>query len=503
MSLFKKLAGQTALYGVSTILARAVNFLLFPFYALILAPADFGIMTELYSHVALLNIIYLLGMETAYFRFSNRKDLHESDIFNNAETLLLTTSILFSGIIILFSQSFANFLDYPDKSTYVIWLAIILGTDAIVAIPFARLRYKNTAKKFAFIKIYNIALTIFFNVFFLVFCRDIFLGKYLNELKPLVTFIYEPGNEVSYIFLSNLIANALIVPLFWDSFRDLRFKLDWKLIQSMFAYSYPLIFMGLAGMVNESFSRIILRKILPDGFYPGRSSREALGIFGAAYRFSVIMNLAIQSFRYAAEPFFFSQAPDKNAPEVFARIMKWFIIICLLLFLVVSLNLDLLGRLVFPKKLVYREGMIVVPYLLLANLLLGIYYNLSVWFKLTDKTYFGTIISIGGAFITIGLNFLLIPYIGYMGSALTSVACYFTMCVASYMLGQKYFPIPYQVGNAVMYLSIALTLVFISQKIEVGNHFLQALFNFVLLIVYALIVFVFEKKQLNFRPKKN
>jgi O-antigen/teichoic acid export membrane protein len=502
LSLFKKLASQTALYGLSTILARAVNFLLFPFYALILVPADFGVMTELYSHVALLNIIYLLGMETAYFRFSNRKDLQEHEIFNNAETLLLTTSLIFSGVIILFSEPLAVFLDYPDKSSYIVWLAIILATDAIVAIPFARLRFRNTARRFAFIKIFNITLTIFFNVFFLLICRDIYLGKYLHGLRSWVALIYAPGNEVAYVFLSNLIANALIVPLFWQSFKELRFRLDKQLIQSMLIYSYPLIFMGLAGMVNESFSRIILRKILPQGFYPGKTSREALGIFGAAYRFSVIMNLAIQSFRYAAEPFFFSQAPDKNAPEVFAKIMKWFIIICILLFLIVSLNLDLLGRIIFMKKPVYREGMIVVPYLLLANLFLGVYYNLSVWFKLTDRTYFGTIISIGGALITIVLNFLLIPYMGYLGSAITSLACYFTMCVASYLLGQKYFPIPYKTANAFMYLCLALFLVYLSRKIQFENLQIQTLFNFLLLLVYAAIVFVFEKKQLNFKSKR-
>jgi O-antigen/teichoic acid export membrane protein len=501
LSLFKKLAGQTALYGLSSMLVRAVNFLLLPFYVAILSPAEFGVMTELYSHVALLNIIYLMGMETAYFRFSNRKDANETDIFNTSESLLLTTSIIFSGLLILFSQPLASLLDHPDKRSYIIWLAIILAADAIVAIPFARLRLKNLAGKFAFIKIFNIFLYIFLNLFFLVFCRKIYDGTFLVFLKPVISHIYLPDNDVAYVFLSNLIANVLIIPIFWQSFRTLRFRLNKELLHPMLLYAYPLIFMGLAGMVNESFSRIILRKILPDGFYSGRTSSAALGIFGACYRLSVVMNLAIQSFRYAAEPFFFSQAPDKNAPEVFAKIMKWFIIACLFLFLTVSLNLDLLGRIIM-KNPIYREGLVVVPYLLLANLFLGVYYNLSVWFKLTDRTYFGTFISVGGALITILLNFLLIPYTGYIGSAITSLACYILMCLASYILGQKYYPVPYKIGNAALYLGIAIMLVLISRRLKFADSLLANSFNFLLLLVYVLFVFVFEKKQLNFKSDK-
>ena len=498
MSLFKKLASQTALYGISTILARAVNFLLFPFYATILAPSDFGVMIDLYAHVALLNIIYLLGMETAYFRYSNRKDLNEQEIYDNAQTLLILTSVFFSSILIINASNLANILDYPDKQNYIIWLAIILGTDAIVAIPFARMRFTNAAKKFAFIKIFNIGLTILLNAFFLVFCKGINDDAFLPQLKVLVIKIYSPGNEVGYIFLSNLLANLFIVPFFWKSFKTLHFSLNKKLVFSMLNYSYPLIFMGLAGMINESFSRIILRKILPTGYYQGKTSAEALGIFGAAYRFSVIMNLAIQSFRYAAEPFFFGQALDKNAPVVFAKIMKWFVIICLGLFLVVSLNLDLLGRVIFSNP-IYREGMIVVPFLLLANLFLGIYYNLSVWFKLTDKTYYGTFISIGGAILTIALNFLLIPYFGYMGSAVTSLICYLSMCLVSYIYGQKYFPIPYNIANAILYLIFAVFLVWISRMINIENLYLKSAIGFILLMIYGLIVFVFEKKHLNFK----
>lgn len=501
MSLLKKLAGQTALYGLSSMLGRALTFLLVPFYTAILLAADFGVMTELYSHVALLNIIFMLGMETAYFRFTNREGLNENEIFNNAESLLLSTSLFFAGLLILFSQPIANALDYPDKSNYITWLALILATDAIVAIPFAQLRLENKAARFAFIKIFNIVLNISLNVFFLVFCRKVSQGQLLPSLKPIIDNIYVPGNDVAYVFLSNLIANAMLLPIFWKSFSKLKFSIDPAILKPMLVYAYPLIFMGLAGMVNESFSRIILRRALPEGFYPGRSNAEALGIFGACYRLSVVMNLAIQSFRYAAEPFFFSQAPDKNAPDVFSRVMKWFIIACLFLFLMVSLNLDFLGRVTFRNP-VYREGLVVVPYLLLANLFLGIYYNLSVWFKLTDRTYFGTFISIGGAVMTIVLNILLIPILGYEGSAMASIACYFLMCLASYALGQKYYPIPYETGNALLHIAVAVCLAVIGFKFNFSNPALEHAFNFLLFALYALFVFVFEKKLLNFNLNK-
>ena len=254
-------------------LGRALTFLLFPFYAAVLHPGEFGVMTELYSHVALLNIIYLMGMETAYFRFSNRKDLQEKDVFNNAESLLLITSIFYSGVLILLSNQLANYLDYPGKNQYIIWLAVVLATDAIVAVPFARLRFENKAGQFAGIKIFNIVLNVFLNIFFLVICDKIVDGKILSFLRPLVQSFYIKGHNVAYVFLSNLIANAILIPIFWKSFKTLKINLNFKLLQPMFIYAYPLVFMGLAGMVNESFSRIMLKKLLPEGFYPGRTSQ--------------------------------------------------------------------------------------------------------------------------------------------------------------------------------------------------------------------------------------
>lgn len=499
MSVLKKLAGQTALYGLSSMLGRALNFLLVPFYTAVLVPAEFGIMTELYAYVAFLNVLYLFGMETAYFRFANKEGSDENTIFNNVQSLILITSLFFSATLIIFSQNIASILDYPDKSNFIVWLAIILATDAIVSIPFARLRHEKKAGLFASTKVINIILNILLNLFFLVFCKKIYQGEFLQELRPLVDIIYNPTLDVGYIFLSNLIANLLFIPMLWKSFVRYRFELNFKLLQPMFIYAYPLLFMGLAGMTNEVLSRIMLKEVLPESFYPNWTNLEALGIFGACYRLSMFMSLAIQSFRYAAEPFFFSQAQDKNSPAIFAKVMKWFVILCLLIFLVVSLNLNIFGLILTNP--IYREGLLIVPFLLLGNLFLGVYYNLSVWFKLTDKTYYGTMISIGGAIVTLIFNLLLIPIIGFMGSAITTLICYFLMALASYILGQKYYPIPYPALSIISYLLFSCALVVISIYFKFSDLIVSFAFNLVLLLAYIGLVFLFEKKELNFNRK--
>ncbi|HEX8549377.1 MAG TPA: oligosaccharide flippase family protein [Cytophagaceae bacterium] len=497
MSLLKKLAGQTALYGLSSMLGRALNFLLVPFYTSVLAAAEFGIMTELYTYVAFLNIVYLFGMETAYFRYATKEGFEEKTVYNNAQSLLFINSIIISGSLILFSAKIAALLDYPDKGTYIIWLAIIIATDSIVAIPFARLRLQKKAGQFAATRMANIIINILLNLFFLVFCKKIHEGALMHEYKDVVSQIYDPSFDVGYVFLSNLIANLLFIPMLWKSFSKYRFELHSRLIKPMISYSYPLFIMGLAGMINEVSSRPLLKEILPQNFYTGRTNLEALGIFGACYRLSMFMTLAIQSFRYAAEPFFFSQASDKNSPVLFANIMKWFIVVCLLIFLVVSLNIEIFGLIL--RNPIYREGLGIVPFLLLGNLFLGVYYNLSIWFKLTDKTHFGTLISIIGAILTVLLNIILIPIYGYMGSAVTTLLCYFIMTVISYWFGQKYYPIPYPIGRILSYIGVSIALVVLSLQVSIGLPIAKMAVDLFLLVIFIAIVFLFEKKNLNFK----
>lgn len=494
MSQLKNLAGQTVLYGISSIIGRSLGFLLIPFYTAVLTKADFGIYGELYAYIAFLNIVYLFGMETTFFRFANKDKLHEGSIFSYAESYVIVAGICFSIIIIIFSQQIAEFLQYPQHYDYIIFVALILMTDTILAIPFARLRLKNKAGRFAFIKIFNIILNIFLNLFFLVFCRQVYLGEFLPQLQPIIAYIYVPGFEVGYILLSNLIANAFQFPFLSGAFSGFSFSLNPGYLKPMIKYAYPLMFMGLAGMVNEVIDRILLKFILPEDFYPHLSNQEVLGVYVACYKLSMFMTLAVQAFRYAADPFFFGKAKDKNAPDLFAKVMKYFIIVCAFIFLVVSINLNLFGLLLRDPS--YRQGLMIVPVLLLANLFLGVYYNQSVWFKLTDKTFIGTLISFTGAAITISANVILIPVLGYMGSAVATLICYFSMALIGYILGNKYYPIPYDLKSAAFYICFALFLVLINFSISIESVLMDYAFKISLISIYLLIIFWLQRKDL-------
>jgi O-antigen/teichoic acid export membrane protein len=503
MSLLKKLAGQTALYGLSSILGRMINFLLVPFFTSqqVLSTKDFGAMTELYAYIAFFNILYVFGMETTYFRFATKQGLEEKTTYNNSLSSVFLFSISLSGIIILFSPFIADTLLYPGKESYFIWLALILALDAISAIPFARLRLEEKAGKFATIKIVNIFINVFFNFFFLIFCKKIYQGTLFPDLKDTVSTFYNPDLGVEYVFISNFIASLVALLLLSKSFLKFKLSINKAIIRPMLVYSIPLMFMGFAGMVDEMLSRIILKYMLPTGKHGKLSNLEALGVFGACYRLSMFMSIAVQAFRYAADPFFFSQASNKNAPEVYAKVMKWFVIVAAFIFVAIGANLSIVKY--FLRSEIYWTGLMVVPVLLLANLFSGIYYNLSVWYKLTDKTQYGLYITLIGAAITIALNILLIPIWGYYGSAITTLLCYLTITIISLVLGQKYYPIPYNLISASFYIGLAALLVFLALIYPFGEGNLTSFaFQFLLMITYLTIVFISERKNFNFKKSK-
>jgi O-antigen/teichoic acid export membrane protein len=494
----KKLAGQTAAYGISTIFGRVLNYLLVPLHTYVFTnPEAYGVIGGLYAYVGFFNVLYSLGLETAFFRFANRPGVNRDQLYNRVLSFLLVTSVLFTGTILVFIQPIAAWIDYPDQQLFISWLAIILAVDAITALPFARLRLENKALQFAGIKMANIGLNVLGNVFIFLFCHQVYLGHFLPALKPLVATFYFPEWGLGYVFLINLLANLLLLPMLWRQFVSFRFDLDLAFMKPVLKYAYPIMFMGFAGMVNELLDRIMLVEYLPDNFYPGLSSRAALGIYNACYKLAIFMSLAIQAFRYAGEPFFFSQAQDKNSPRTFALVMKWFVLVCTFIFLFVSVNLDVFK--LFIRSESYYQGLGVVPVLLLANLFLGVYYNLSVWFKLTDKTHFGTLIGFGGAAVTILLNILLIPVLGYMGCAWATLACYAGMAVACYLLGQKYFPVPYPVGSMLFYLGVAIGLYFLSRYVPIGQAIWRHLFHLGLCGAFLLLVLVLEKPRLKFK----
>jgi O-antigen/teichoic acid export membrane protein len=489
LGILKKLAGESAIYGVSTVLGRLINYLLVPLYTAIFEPESFGVYSVLYAYAAFLQIVFTSGMETAYFRYSSKAE-DEKDVFNQIFTLIFITSIGLSSVLYLSSIEISYLLNYENHLREIRLLAIILGLDAIAAIPFTRLRFRNKAWAFAGIKLGNILINVGLNVFFYLY-----LPRF-PELS-LKLGLGLASNSISYIFISNLIASAVTLILLSPSIITWRPRFDGMFIKQLYLYAFPIMLMGIAGIANEMLDKILLKEWLPDDFYAQFDADGAVGIYSAAAKLAIFMMLMIQSFRFASEPFFFKSGQKEKAPEDFALVMKWFVIVGVFVFIAVTLNLDLLKYLL--RSEIYREnGLMVVPVLLLAKLFLGMYYNLSIWFKLTDKTRFGTYFSFLGAGITVLANFILIPLIGYMGSAFAAFLAYLSMMIICYAIGQKHYPVPYKIGNALMYLFLGIVFVMADFFWHPQDQILATMYHFGLMAAFLLIVFVAE-----FKGRKN
>lgn len=495
MPSIKQLAGQTALYGVSSILGRLLNYLLIILYTEVFAMGEYGIVTKLYAYVGFFLVICTFGMETGFFRFASKDKQNADKIYTQAHSFVFLLGLLICGAIYLNSELIAQALDYSDDAQMIRWIAIIIFIDVIVAVPFARLRYENRPLYFAIIRFSSIILTILLNILFLLVFPSIHHEEYLAVFKPLVNMVYDPDLGVGYVFLANLLGNALMLVFLGKYILMIRLKFDRKLIIPMVVYSFPILITGLSGMANENLDKILLVELLPDYFYAGQTSIDSLGVYGAVYKLSVFMILAIQAFRYAAEPFFFSNAEDKQAPQLFARIMYYFVLATLVIYVGVVLNMDLIGR-IFLRDPDFRQGLFVVPFLLTGKLFFGIYINLSIWFKLTGKTVYGTWFSILGAVVTIIGNILLVPILGYLGSAITLILCYFTMSAACYYYGQKNYFIPYNVKKIFIQIGIAVGFSLLIYNIEFNNKWVQDGLGIFFTMAYAGILFFYEKKKL-------
>lgn len=495
MSALKKLAGDTLIYGTSSILGRLMNYLLVPYYTAVFAAGQYGVITEFYAYAAFLNVLYTYGLETAYFRFSTANKANEPEIFNRVTSSILFSSIILSALLFLFATPLIEYLEYPGKEIYIQWFALILAIDAILAIPFAKLRLGGKSKLFATAKLINISLNIGLNLFFLSVCPSILRDEMLGVLKPLIEKIYNPAYSIEYVFLSNLIANAALILILWRTLVQFRLSFNWSKLKPMLTYAYPILFAGLAWVTNEMLSRWALRFWLPEGFYPGLSNEAALGIFGAVYKFSVFMTLAVQAFRYAAEPFFFSRAADRNSPELFAKVSHTFILAGCVILLGVSINLDVLQYLL--RQEIYRQGMHIVPILLLANLFLGIYYNVSIWYKLTDKTYYSTWIAVSGAVLTVVLNYVLIPIAGYEGSSWVTLLVYFFMAAVCYLYGQKHYPVPYPVLKDLAYIAFTLLIIYGVNRISMDSLWVALIFRTGVILAFVALVFSLERRNLS------
>ncbi|MBY0433202.1 MAG: polysaccharide biosynthesis C-terminal domain-containing protein, partial [Cyclobacteriaceae bacterium] len=427
--------------------------------------------TKLMSIVAFVNVVFMFGMETAFFRFSTKPGADTKRVFNLAQTSVLTISVTLSVLFITFASPIAHALGFGDHPEFIVWLTLVMLIDAAVAVPFARLRLQKKALLFASAKIFNVLLLIGLNFYFL---------KYA----------YDPSVGIGYVFLANLIANSFFLGAFASTLFKWRPVWDNSISPEMLRYAYPVMLTGVAGTTNEMFSRITLDWWLPENFYGIQSNAAALGVFAACYKFAVFMNLGIQAFRYAAEPFFFSHASNKNSPALFAKVNHYFTLVGCFVLVAISINLDVLQ---FFIGVQFREGLHIVPILLLANLCIGIYYNISIWFKLTDKTYFGTLITLGGAFITIAGNYLLIPLFGYEGSSWVAFLCYGSMTVACYVLGQKYFPVPYRVVEIIGYMLFSFLLIWLSSLFTPVGLWPAITFHTFILILFVAVAWWRER----------
>ncbi|BDD02758.1 oligosaccharide flippase family protein [Aureibacter tunicatorum] len=492
MGALKKLAGETAIYGLSSIIGRVLNYLLVPLYTSYFLREQMGVVSLLYAYSAFFIIVYTYGMETSYFRFATKMPEQKNSIYNSSLSAIILTSVLFSGLLIAFADPISSFVGVQGHPEYIFWFACIYAVDAIVSIPFARLRLEGKAKKFALIKISNILLNIFLVVFFIVLCPILLETKLGSSL---ISGWYMPEGGPRYVFLANLIANGMLVPMLWSELRAFKFSLNFeKYLKPMLSYGIPLIFIGLAGVVNNQAPIIMLEKYIPEGLYPGSSNIDIVGVFGACSKLAIFMQLAIQAFRYASEPFFFSRAKDKKSPELFAKVMRYFVVFGVIAFVGISTNLDILASLFLTNK-IYWTGLDVVPYLLIANLLLGVYFNLSIWFKLTEKTKYGSYISLAGSLITIVGNIILIPMYGYMGSAYVMLVAYGFMVVVSYVLGQKYFPIPYDIVSMFAYLGVGIAVVYVSTTYQFDQFLLKKAVDLSLGLIFLFFIFLVEKRQ--------
>lgn len=489
MNPLKQLASQTAIYGLSSIIGRLLNYFLVPLYTRVFLPEQYGVVTEMYAYISFLIIVFTYGMETAYFRFAET-EANKEKVFSTSLLSLIFSSLFFVGLFFLFAKPLSNILQYPNHTEYIYWFALILALDAITSIPFAKLRQQNKAKKFATIKLLNIFINIGFNIFFLVVC-PYFLRFPDSPILPFIKGIYNVNIGVGYVFISNLIASAVTLILLLPEMLDIHFDLDKQLCKRMLIYALPLLVAGLAGMVNETMDRILLKYLLIDK----STAMEQLGIYGACYKLSILMTLFIQTFRYAAEPFFFSHSSKENAKQIYADVMKYFVITCSFIFLGIMLYMDVVKYFIGAK---YYSGLKVVPILLLANLCLGVFFNLSIWYKLTGKTRFGAYLTIFGAVVTLVLNYWWIPIMGYMGAAWATLICYASMMVVSYFIGQKYYPVNYNLKKILGYLGLSLLLFFASkylQSLEILNHKMLLAGNSFLLLLFLTIVFISEKPK--------
>ncbi|MEO5561889.1 MAG: oligosaccharide flippase family protein [Chitinophagaceae bacterium] len=490
MSGIKKLAGQTMWYGVSSIAARFLNYLLTPFLTKTLTIDAFGEMNLVYALIPFLNILFTYGLETAYFRYVQKKG-NEATVYNTITVSLIISTISFTTLLLLFRGSFASLISLKEHPEYITWSAFIIAFDALTTIAFARLRQEGRPVKYAMVRIIGILVNIGLTIFLLSVCPAI--AK--KDPNGFISTFYDEKMGVGYVFIANLVQSAVTFLLLSKEFFAFKWQFNKALWKEIMIYSLPLLVAGFGGMINETFDRIML------GWWStAKDPKIEIGIYSGCYKLAILISLFIQAFRMGAEPFFFKQAEGENPQRVYARVMKFFVLTICLMFLVVSLYIDIWKY--FLSKPIYWTGLKVVPILLLANMFLGIYYNLSIWYKVTHKTLAGAWITLIGAGITLLINFLFIPKYGYMACAWATFCCYGSMMVISFIWGQKAYRIPYAWKKLLAYIFIVVILYFIHKlflKMDF-NIWVNRGFATVLLLAFTWFILNIEKKEFQRLP---
>ena len=493
MSGIKKLAGQTLWYGASSIAARFLNYLLTPYLTHELHSDAYGEMSLVYAAIPFLNVIFTYGLETAFFRYSRNKE-EQIDVYNTCTVSLIISTVFFTSIMLLFNQQLADVIGVKEHPEYLTWSAFIIGFDALGALAFAKLRFEERPIKFATIRIAGIVINIALTFFFLSICPKI---QKDNPHGFIGTF-YNPNISVGYVIIANLVQSIFTFLLLSKEFFSFRWKFNPELWKRIIIYSLPLVLAGFAGMINETFDRIMLR------WWTSAPTEKLanieVGTYSACYKLSILITLSIQAFRMAAEPFFFSAAQGQEPQRIYARVMKFFVITICFMFLFVVLFLDIWKHFIQNRE--FWKGLGVVPILLLANMFLGIYYNLSIWYKLANKTIAGAWITVIGSLITLIINYFFVPRFSYMACAWATFSCYGSMMVVSYIWGQKHYKIPYATKKLLAYIGISVALYGIH---ELFNQFNLGIWadrglSLVLLCLFGLLIINIEKKEIQKLP---
>lgn len=480
----KSLAKDTAIYGVSSIVGRFLNWCLVPLYTRLFPEDMYGVVTYVYSIVALTLIILTYGMETGFFRFANHERYSNPDeVYSTSLTSLGFTSTLFFALVLLFLEPVSRAMECGGHESYVWMMALAVAIDAYSCIPFAYLRYKKRPVRFAMLKLVNIGLNIVLNIFFLLIC------PWLMRVAPgWVEWFYVADLGIGYIFLSNLIASAVTLLMLLPDIVRIPLKFNGRLLREMLAYSFPLLVLGIAGIMNQTLDKIL---------YPVLATSDAmagLGIYGANYKIAIVMVMFIQAFRFAYEPFIFARDTAKggNKDKAYSDAMTWFVIFGLFIFLGVMFFLPVLKYFISPA---YFEGLKVVPVVMMAELFFGIFFNLSLWYKITDRTIWGTWFSLMGLVVTLALNIAFVPAYGYMACAWAAFCCYGLMMVASYLVGRVKHPVGYDIPRLLFYFAAAMALWGISALTATGSDVIDFSTRVLLLAVYGGVVYVAEFRK--------